>query len=90
MLNSLMEYIEEAEMENVGDEYNSPRGFHSFWPQERPPNVSHVPLDKEETQKLRDAEHTDDQRVHFRALRPNRRFLPCHYFDFIVGSSTGA
>jgi hypothetical protein len=32
----------------------------------------------------------DDHRARFRALRPSKRFLPCHYFDLIVGSSTGA
>lgn len=90
MLNSLMDYIEEAEMELAGEEYNSPRGLHSFWPQERPSHVSHVPLNDEESHNLRDAEQTDDQRACLRALRPSRRFLPCHYFDFIIGSSTGA
>jgi hypothetical protein len=90
VLNSLMEYIEEVETELAGEEYNSLKGLHSFWPQELPPNVSHVPLNDEETQKLRDAEQNDDHRARFRALRPSKRFLPCHYFDFIVGSSTGA
>jgi len=90
VLNSLLEYIEVVEMELAGEEYNSPKGLHSFWPQEHPVHVSHVPLNDEETQRLRDAEQTDDQRARLRALRPSRRFLPCHYFDFIIGSSTGA
>ena len=90
VLNSLMEYIEEAETELAGEEYDSLIGLHSFWPQDCPPHISHVPLNDGETQGQRDAEQTDDQRARFRALRASKRYLPCHYFDFIVGSSTGA
>jgi hypothetical protein len=58
----------------------------SFAPEAYPANVSQCPLTHDENQTLGDAEQTEEQ---IRASK-TRRYLPCHYFDYICGSSTGA
>lgn len=50
----------------------------SFSPEVYPENVSHVPLSIEDT----------TSKTH--STKESRRYLPCHYFDYIGGSSTGA
>lgn len=59
----------------------------SFSPENYPPNVSHVPLAKDEITKERAARDTISKN---RSIKKSRRYLPCHYFDYIGGSSTGA
>lgn len=59
------------------------RNYHSFHPQDYPENVSHVRRSPQERRFLR-VQRPEE------ALDPARRYLPCHYFDFIGGTSTGA
>lgn len=61
---------------------------HSFWPHPFPENATQGPfsLDEERQLKLADG----DQAAKCNALKDARKFLPCHYFDYICGSSTGA
>ena len=61
--------------------------YHSFQPQDWPENVYQAPLTKEE-ENTREEVHDPQMKV--RELPQNRRYLPCHYFDHICGSSTGA
>ena len=76
-----MEFIAEAELVYKPDAMD-----HSFASQPYPENVSQVPFTKrEETQ--RNAASGADAKC--RALSTTRRYLPCHYFDYIGGSSTG-
>jgi len=56
----------------------------SFAPEDYPDNVSQ--LNHDENQRLDDAEQIEEQN---RASKAHR-YLPCHYFDYICGSSTGA
>lgn len=81
VLKRLMEAIGEEE-QRLADEWNeglpsdSPlRQTHvdSFWPQDCPPNLTHVAND--------DGTHEP--------LQDDQKFLPVHYFDMICGSSTG-
>jgi hypothetical protein len=73
---------------------NNPfNGLHSFWPEAWPgDNVSQVHPSEEETRERDNARGTADQLAarQLRALKAHRRYLPCHYFDYICGSSTGA
>lgn len=78
-LNKLMDVI--ADIEEKGEIY------HSFAPQDFPENVSQGPFTEEESQRLSDADQAEPR---CRALSRTRRYLPCHYFDYICGTSTGA
>ena len=77
-----MEYVAEAELS-----YNENRAYHSFAPHPYPENISQVPHTEDEKEQLNDAKGDD---ARYSALCKTRRYLPCHYFDFICGSSTGA
>ena len=79
-----MEYIAAKERKlDENDEIHS-----SFWPEAWPDNASQIPLDKKEEQKrVADAEGPTEK---LRAMSDGRKFLPCHYFDLICGTSTGA
>jgi hypothetical protein len=46
----------------------------SFWPEEFPENAMQI----------------GGRLVPYSQLRGSEKFLPCHYFDIICGSSTGA
>ena len=61
--------------------------YHSFQPQDWPDNVYQTPLTKEEEDARKEV---DDPKMKVRELLRTRRYLPCHYFDYICGSSTGA
>ena len=76
-----MEYIAVVE-----EEYDD-NTYHSFSPEEWPDNVSQVPLTDEEKRQI-GAANTAEAKC--RAISDTRRYLPCHYFDYICGSSTGA
>ncbi|KAF2471780.1 FabD/lysophospholipase-like protein [Lindgomyces ingoldianus] len=83
VLKRLMDCIaheEQQQTEGDSDEY------HSFHPCPFPEHVT-GPLSSKESDALNrpGAEHR--RRTH--ALRTSRKFLPCHYFDYICGSSTG-
>lgn len=92
MLEELMNVIAEeerkcSEAEVRASDLNNCDGLHSFWPEQYPDNVSHGPFDAEETTGLRRARGV---KARCQKLKKSRRFLPCHYFDYIFGSSTGA
>lgn len=79
-------------MEDIAEEEQrqapaTQKEFHSFWPQEFPDNVTQPPYDAEEKANLDFAESDGCSR--HTALGHARKFLPCHYFDMICGSSTG-
>lgn len=78
-LQTLVDYIgAEEEREGI---------HHSFHPQKWPENVYQAPLTPEEEARINEAY---DPEVKTRKLPRTRRYLPCHYFDHICGSSTGA
>ena len=67
------------------------RHLHSFHPKPFPRDASQVLLSK--TEKRYKRIHTPDDNIpdkEVEALDPARRYLPCHYFDYIGGTSTGA
>lgn len=74
-------------MEDIADIEAADGNVHSFCPRPWPLELA-SDLTKEETQKKQDAPDSDEKK--FLALRRDRRYLPCHYFDYICGSSTGA
>ena len=80
VLDKLMDCI--AEQEEMYDDI-----YHSFLPQKWPGDVSQVSLSDVEQTRINDANNDVDKT---RALPRTRRYLPCHYFDSICGSSTGA
>jgi len=85
-----MEYVGQAEVEMVSAEERAGddcAGLHSFYPEPRPKRVSQVDLDEQEKSERRDAQGNAARLL---CLKESRRYLPCHYFDFICGSSTGA
>ena len=75
MLEQLMDYIAVEEMRALGD---GKPAEHSFAPEAFPNSVSHGPFNPEE-----------DENDHSTWIN-SRKYLPCHYFDIIGGSSTGA
>lgn len=83
-LQKLMEYVaaREAELDENGEV------LHSFHPHEWPDNVSQIPSSAVE--ELRAINNAEGRKEQCRAMHTARRFLPCHYFDYICGSSTGA
>ncbi len=76
-----MEFVSEAE------ENRDRRTYHSFCPEPWPNNVSQVLPTEEQQNRIRDADNEEDKA---RLLSRAQRYLPCHYFDNICGSSTGA
>ena len=81
-----MEYIAGVEVE-LGEEDNYDH-THSFSPEAWPENVSQIPhTAKEELKRIAEAVTAEEKRL---AMSNARRFLPCHYFDHICGSSTGS
>ena len=79
-----MEYIAEKEEElGVGKQIR-----HSFSPEALPDNVSQIP--RSAVEELRAINDAPTPTAKICAMSPARRYLPCHYFDHICGSSTGA
>lgn len=76
-----------GEVEEEEEEEEKAAGNHSFWPQPWPDNVSQVPPDRDLKKKLDEANNAEARRREYPAAQ---RYLPCHYFDYICGSSTGA
>lgn len=62
---------------------------HSFSPERWPENVTQVPP-TEVQRNVADQGFTYDEEAQFHAMPAVQRYLPCHYFDCICGSSTGA
>ena len=81
MLEKLMDYIAEEEEEAIEDHSNHDT-CSSFLPFGLPQHVSHAPND-------RPRQSLQSNRPCCR-LPSSQRYLPCHYFDYIGGSSTGA
>ena len=77
---------EEGEVE-IKKEPDGKKVHHSFWPKAWPDNVSQVPPDWQVKERLKEANSPEARR---RAIPAAQRYLPCHYFDYICGSSTGA
>ena len=68
-------------------------GLHSFWPKLWPgDNSTLVDFSTQEREGRRNArgEGIQLEARKLAALHNSRRYLPCHYFDYICGSSTGA
>lgn len=83
-------HVEEGKYrQNGSSEEEEFDGLHSFYPVEWPKNVSQKPYEIEEVHELTQAS-SNDPTAECRALKFSRRYLPCHYFDYIFGSSTGA
>lgn len=80
-----MELIGEKEEEE--EEEDSENTGHSFQPESWPDNVSQIPHTREEIAQRNEAP-TNEAKL--RVLPKAVRYLPCHYFDYICGSSTGA
>lgn len=87
------ESLAEMEVEEAGEEINEEREgknvHHSFWPQPLPDNVSQLPSDRELHIKSEKAQGHGSE-AGWRSIPAARRYLPCHYFDYICGSSTGS
>lgn len=61
--------------------------YHSFFPEDYAERVSQVHLTAEDARGVNKAKTKVDRLL---ALPRAQRYLPCHYFDYIAGSSTGA
>ncbi|KAJ8110963.1 hypothetical protein OPT61_g6330 [Boeremia exigua] len=77
VLEKLMRAIGEEESKQAGRRNESSDILHSFLPAELPEN---------HTQCSTTLPGTEGNDIRYHA----RRFLPCHYFDLIIGSSTGS
>ncbi|KAI9712378.1 MAG: hypothetical protein M1820_001591 [Bogoriella megaspora] len=80
-LEKLMEWIAIEEIEQSGSDTPVQ---HSFHPEPFPGHVSHGPFDKGG-----DGRHPE-KASEYETWKESRKYLPCHYFDIIGGSSTGA
>ncbi|KAH6633378.1 acyl transferase/acyl hydrolase/lysophospholipase [Boeremia exigua] len=76
VLEKLMEAIGEEEHRQALEADEDVHNLHSFLPSELPPNVTQCPRPPRDQQPSKA----------FYA----QRFLPCHYFDLLCGSSTGS
>ena len=85
VLKMLMYFIAEEEERLSPDNDND---CHSFYPQNFPANVSHLEMNTVENTRLESLDHTQSHQQ-FKAWDAEKRFLPCHYFDYIGGTSTG-
>ena len=84
-LQKLMEFVATAEEEKHDENGNV---LHSFHPELWPDRVLQIPSTA--VKELRDIKNARHKEGKLRAMHRARRFLPCHYFDYICGSSTGA
>jgi hypothetical protein len=62
---------------------------HSFYPSHWPAGVTQGGYDDEEKTRKQAAAQGARVQTH-EIVHDARKFLPCHYFDYICGSSTGA
>ncbi|KAL9621842.1 MAG: hypothetical protein Q9160_003815 [Pyrenula sp. 1 TL-2023] len=84
---AIIAHIEQGKDRNVPVNKIGGTADHSFDPESYPKHVSQN-FSEEEERKLDEAERQDMESV--KVLKDSRRYLPCHYFDCICGSSTGA
>ncbi|KAF2238224.1 FabD/lysophospholipase-like protein [Viridothelium virens] len=77
-LEKLMDCIESEERKSDGREIAED----SFHPKKFPKNVSLGPFLEDDLVRESGGDH--------KTWKASRRYLPCHYFDYICGSSTGA
>jgi hypothetical protein len=82
-LEKLMEYIADAEEVFANGDSHA----HSFLPMPWPSTLRLVHVTNEEKRNLK---HATDELGEVAAMSKAKRYLPCHYFDCIGGSSTGA
>lgn len=82
MIEKLIQLIGQREIEYIHEPLHTSDDItcSSFYPFEYPENVSH---------RIGQLE-TWNSESHCCRQPPEIRFLPCHYFDYICGSSTGA
>jgi len=75
-------------MENIADQEEQLDGgaLHSFSPEAWPGDLKQEPVTEEERRRY-DAETTPERKL--AAIAKAQRYFPCHYFDYIGGSSTG-
>ena len=88
-LERLMDHVgrvEEAQEGHDEDGYigDGRKTCSSFLPLDYPKNVSHVHPKEQQRSGRQSSNHACD------SISRSRRYLPCHYFDYIGGSSTGA
>lgn len=76
--------------EDVSDEERKFNGLHSFYPEAWPANSARPPFHTDEMNKLRELGGNAEKIDKCKSYNFSRRFFPCHYFDYIFGSSTGA
>ena len=81
VLKLLMALIAEEEESLSTDEHE----HHSFYPQNFPANVSHLDMNEGESTRLYHIQSHEE----YKAWDREKRYLPCHYFDYIGGTSTG-
>ena len=86
VLEKLMEHIAKVE-QNTYHELGPTPVLHSFSPEPYPEDCSQEQFSREEQKAWNEAVGEDNK---MRARHPTRRYLPCHYFDTICGSSTGS
>lgn len=70
-----MQAIGEEERRQAEEAKEDVSDLHSFFPEKLPPNVTHC--------------KPPPKGQHASMKYHAQRFLPCHYFDLICGSSTG-
>ena len=74
-------------MDCIGLEEGKEEIDHSFDPEPWPDHVCQAPLTPEDEESIKSAW---DSKEKLRRTPRTRRYLPCHYFDYVCGSSTGA
>ncbi|KAL9620248.1 MAG: hypothetical protein Q9160_005257, partial [Pyrenula sp. 1 TL-2023] len=79
-------------MEKIGRlEEDTSNVYTSFHPYDLDKNCSHFDSDNKDNPPKGGSSHeSDDVVAEARKQAKDRRYLPCHYFDYIGGSSTGA
>ena len=84
-----MEHVAIEELERPVGENEDEEVLHSFYPQPWSENASQIPTSAE-AERRNISIAGEDAIARFKAMDKARRFLPCHYFDHVCGSSTGA
>jgi hypothetical protein len=89
VLERLMQHVANAEQKLWQDTASNDAlpGCTSFYPFQFPDHTSHAPYASDEKSRIAIA---GDAAARLKLTDASRRFLPCHYFDFICGTSTGA
>lgn len=94
------ERITEEEKEDKGiditEEEDGKETCHSFWPQPWPENAAIAHALEALEKKIDELSSPDAEdpkaknpAARLRTLTAAQRYLPCHYFDYIGGTSTG-